>query len=181
MATGVDKGTDMGICVPGNNGVNTVVAAWSTPTKTVSTRGYLGRPRVFPGMTGYKFIIIKVIWLPKRSQTHMSIPSSTRVIVPQCIQHLQVQYDLELTKRVKRKIRAHSVNPGRNYYRDHTRQQDGWTVLAPPPDLPPPYTQAAAPASAAAPAAVTGGALWSVSTGDTGANNFQLNAVEQLI
>ncbi|KAJ7668857.1 hypothetical protein B0H17DRAFT_1335887 [Mycena rosella] len=43
-----------------------------------------------------------------------------------------------------------------NYYRDHTRQQDGWTVLAPPPDLPPPYTQTAAPASAAAPAAVTG-------------------------
>ncbi|KAJ7142437.1 hypothetical protein C8R44DRAFT_725796 [Mycena epipterygia] len=43
-----------------------------------------------------------------------------------------------------------------NYYRDHTRQQDGWTVLALPPDLPPPYEQAAAPASAAAPTAVTG-------------------------
>jgi hypothetical protein len=25
--------------------------------------------------------------------------------------------------------------PQDNYYRDHTRQQDGWTVLAPPPDL----------------------------------------------
>ncbi|KAJ6564862.1 hypothetical protein DFH09DRAFT_1081977 [Mycena vulgaris] len=49
--------------------------------------------------------------------------------------------------------------PQSNYYRDHNRQQDGWTVLAPPPDLPPPYTQAAAPASAAAPTAVTGTSL----------------------
>ncbi|KAJ7216701.1 hypothetical protein C8J57DRAFT_1255280 [Mycena rebaudengoi] len=50
MATGVDKGVDMGICVPGNNGVNTVVVAWSTPTQTVSTRGYLGRPRACSGI-----------------------------------------------------------------------------------------------------------------------------------
>ncbi|KAJ7465660.1 hypothetical protein FB451DRAFT_1179135 [Mycena latifolia] len=31
-----------------------------------------------------------------------------------------------------------------SHYREHTRQQDGWTVLAPPPqetsELPPPYT-----------------------------------------
>ncbi|KAJ7280207.1 hypothetical protein C8J57DRAFT_1220710 [Mycena rebaudengoi] len=30
--------------------------------------------------------------------------------------------------------------PQGNYYRDHTRQEDGWAVLASPPDLPPPYT-----------------------------------------
>ncbi|KAJ7449480.1 hypothetical protein B0H11DRAFT_2078847 [Mycena galericulata] len=53
------------------------------------------------------------------------------------------------------------------HYREHTRQQDGWTVLASPPganagaDLPPPYTPEAAPAPAAAPPAAgpTGTAL----------------------
>ncbi|KAJ6631092.1 hypothetical protein B0H10DRAFT_1938642 [Mycena sp. CBHHK59/15] len=55
-----------------------------------------------------------------------------------------------------------------NHYREHTRQQDRWTVLAPPPaaqaapDLPPPYTPEAAariaPAAAAHPA-TTGTAL----------------------
>ncbi|KAJ7485869.1 hypothetical protein FB451DRAFT_1363655 [Mycena latifolia] len=45
-----------------------------------------------------------------------------------------------------RPLRAHHFmqlnNP--SHYREHTRQQDGWTVLAPPPqetsELPPPYT-----------------------------------------
>jgi hypothetical protein len=52
MATGVDKGVDMGICVPGNNGVNTVVATWSTLPKLCLLGGTLvdpgfaqGRPR----------------------------------------------------------------------------------------------------------------------------------------
>ncbi|KAJ7110949.1 hypothetical protein C8R44DRAFT_883400 [Mycena epipterygia] len=47
-----------------------------------------------------------------------------------------------------------------NYYREHTRQQDGWTVLVrlpqaaqAGPDLPPPYTPEAAPPLAAGPAA----------------------------
>ncbi|KAJ7280771.1 hypothetical protein C8J57DRAFT_1220061 [Mycena rebaudengoi] len=40
-----------------------------------------------------------------------------------------------------------SSNQTRSHYREHTRQQDGWTVLAPPPgpELPPPYTPEAAP------------------------------------
>ncbi|KAJ7757648.1 hypothetical protein B0H16DRAFT_1824079 [Mycena metata] len=49
------------------------------------------------------------------------------------------------------------MNPNHNqtssYYREHTRQQDGWTVLATPPanreDLPPPYTPAPAPVQVA--------------------------------
>ncbi|KAJ7157859.1 hypothetical protein C8R43DRAFT_995923 [Mycena crocata] len=50
-----------------------------------------------------------------------------------------------------------------SHYREHTRQQDGWTVLAPPSgpeptgDLPPPYTPQAPPA--AAPVADTGTTL----------------------
>ncbi|KAJ7108408.1 hypothetical protein C8R43DRAFT_1162226 [Mycena crocata] len=54
-------------------------------------------------------------------------------------------------------------NQTRSHYREHTRQQDGWTVLAPSPgneptrDLPPPYTPEAAPAPA--PVAVTGTTL----------------------
>ncbi|KAJ7856473.1 hypothetical protein B0H14DRAFT_3642495 [Mycena olivaceomarginata] len=44
-----------------------------------------------------------------------------------------------------------NVNP--SHYREHTRQQDGCTVLAPPPEpageQPPPYTPAAAPQAAA--------------------------------
>ncbi|KAJ6632569.1 hypothetical protein B0H10DRAFT_1938158 [Mycena sp. CBHHK59/15] len=41
------------------------------------------------------------------------------------------------------------------HYREHTQQQDGWTVLAPEPELPPPYTPDAppvAPAASAVPA-----------------------------
>ncbi|KAJ7258617.1 family S53 protease-like protein [Mycena rebaudengoi] len=44
MATGVDKGVAMGICVPGNNGVNTVVAAWSTLPKLCLLGGTLVDP-----------------------------------------------------------------------------------------------------------------------------------------
>ncbi|KAJ7257681.1 hypothetical protein C8J57DRAFT_1234827 [Mycena rebaudengoi] len=54
MATGVDKGVDMGICVPGNNSVNTVVATWSTLPKLCLLGGTLvdpgfaqGRPSIF--------------------------------------------------------------------------------------------------------------------------------------
>ncbi|KAJ6451075.1 hypothetical protein C8R45DRAFT_946477 [Mycena sanguinolenta] len=42
-------------------------------------------------------------------------------------------------------------NQTSSHYREHTRQQDGWTVLAQPPpsaDLPPPYTPEAAPPGA---------------------------------
>ncbi|KAJ7138145.1 hypothetical protein C8R44DRAFT_728317 [Mycena epipterygia] len=53
-----------------------------------------------------------------------------------------------------------STSSNSSYYRVHTRQQDGWTVLVPPPaaDLPPPYTAqdnatpAAAPIAPARPA-----------------------------
>ncbi|KAJ7785473.1 hypothetical protein B0H14DRAFT_2630504 [Mycena olivaceomarginata] len=42
-----------------------------------------------------------------------------------------------------------SNNQTSSHYREHTRQQDGWTVLAPGPpagpELPPPYTPEAAP------------------------------------
>ncbi|KAJ7431576.1 hypothetical protein B0H11DRAFT_2298145 [Mycena galericulata] len=57
-------------------------------------------------------------------------------------------------------------NQTSSHYREHTRQQDGWTVLAPPPDpqptgeLPPPYTPEAAPAAPAATAAVVTASLW---------------------
>ncbi|KAJ7782522.1 hypothetical protein DFH07DRAFT_1010891 [Mycena maculata] len=45
-----------------------------------------------------------------------------------------------------------SQNP--SHYQEHTRQQDGWTVLAPPEsELPPPYTPDAELAAATAPAA----------------------------
>ncbi|KAJ7672015.1 hypothetical protein B0H17DRAFT_1141303 [Mycena rosella] len=44
---------------------------------------------------------------------------------------------------------SHKEVSNARYYREHTREQDGWTVLAPPPaaggDLPPPYTPEAAP------------------------------------
>jgi hypothetical protein len=52
-----------------------------------------------------------------------------------------------------------STNSTSSHYREHTRQQDGWTVLAPPPamaELPPPYaaednaTRAAVPVGPAA-------------------------------
>ncbi|KAJ7683817.1 hypothetical protein B0H14DRAFT_2654626 [Mycena olivaceomarginata] len=45
-----------------------------------------------------------------------------------------------------------NINP--SYYREHTRQQDGWTVLAEP-EFPPPYTAEAPPVAleAAAPVA----------------------------
>ncbi|KAJ7123521.1 hypothetical protein C8R44DRAFT_875711 [Mycena epipterygia] len=52
-----------------------------------------------------------------------------------------------------------------SHYCEHTWQQDGWTILAPPYDqsaaeLPPPYTPEAAPsATAAIPAAATGTTL----------------------
>ncbi|KAJ7672908.1 hypothetical protein B0H17DRAFT_1141011 [Mycena rosella] len=41
---------------------------------------------------------------------------------------------------------SHKKVSNARHYREHTREQDGWTVLAPPPavgdDLPPLYTQA---------------------------------------
>ncbi|KAJ7665516.1 hypothetical protein B0H17DRAFT_1210975 [Mycena rosella] len=44
---------------------------------------------------------------------------------------------------------SHKEVSNARYYREHTREQDGWTVLAPPPaaggDVPPPYTPEAAP------------------------------------
>ncbi|KAJ7232275.1 hypothetical protein C8J57DRAFT_1480718 [Mycena rebaudengoi] len=45
-----------------------------------------GSPRPKRYFLIYELIIIKVIWLPERSQTHMSIPSSTkgRPWVDQC-------------------------------------------------------------------------------------------------
>ncbi|KAJ7187274.1 hypothetical protein C8R46DRAFT_287235 [Mycena filopes] len=46
------------------------------------------------------------------------------------------------------------MSANNSYYREHTRQQDGWTVLTPPPDhdaeLPPPYTAEDDPVAAAA-------------------------------
>ncbi|KAJ7767405.1 hypothetical protein DFH07DRAFT_954911 [Mycena maculata] len=48
-----------------------------------------------------------------------------------------------------------SQNP--SHYREHTRQQDGWTFLAPEPELPPPYTPDAPPVTpaSAVPAGIT--------------------------
>ncbi|KAJ7653428.1 hypothetical protein B0H17DRAFT_1147140 [Mycena rosella] len=70
-------------------------------------------------------------------------------------------------------MQSNNHNQTPSYYREHTRQQDGWTVLASPPagpepaihnELPPPYTPvgaavapAVAPVAALAPAPVTGG------------------------
>ncbi|KAJ7106575.1 hypothetical protein C8R44DRAFT_745063 [Mycena epipterygia] len=52
-----------------------------------------------------------------------------------------------------------STNSTSSYYREHTREQDGWTVLASPPaaELPPPYTAEdhSTPASAPVAPAVT--------------------------
>jgi hypothetical protein len=53
MATGVDMGVDMGICVPGNNGVNTVVAAWSTLPKLCLLGGTLVDPVFAQGRARY--------------------------------------------------------------------------------------------------------------------------------
>ncbi|KAJ7908047.1 hypothetical protein B0H13DRAFT_1879047 [Mycena leptocephala] len=49
-----------------------------------------------------------------------------------------------------------STNSTSSHYREHTRQQDGWTVLAPPPaaaELPPPYAAEENLMPAAAPVA----------------------------
>ncbi|KAJ7883602.1 hypothetical protein B0H13DRAFT_1890306 [Mycena leptocephala] len=70
-----------------------------------------------------------------------------------------------------------SNNQASSHYREHTREQDGWTVLAPAPgaepagDLPPPYTPEAAaapPTAGAAPAATTGPDQQQHHWGDTG-------------
>ncbi|KAJ6596480.1 hypothetical protein B0H10DRAFT_2232489 [Mycena sp. CBHHK59/15] len=54
---------------------------------------------------------------------------------------------------------SHKEVSNARHYREHTREQDGWTVLAPPPaagnDLPPPYTPEADSAPSAAPASTT--------------------------
>ncbi|KAJ7665714.1 hypothetical protein B0H17DRAFT_1143275 [Mycena rosella] len=51
-----------------------------------------------------------------------------------------------------------STSSNSSYYREHTRQQDGWTVLVSPPaaDLPPPYTAQDNAMPAAAPIAPAG-------------------------
>jgi hypothetical protein len=61
---------------------------------------------------------------------------------------------------------SHKEVSNARHYREHTREQDGWTVLALPPatgsDLPPPYTPEAAPvvpAPSAAPALDTAGTM----------------------
>ncbi|KAJ7257606.1 hypothetical protein C8J57DRAFT_1647254 [Mycena rebaudengoi] len=61
-------------------------------------------------------------------------------------------------------MQSNTHNPTSSYYREHTRQQDGWTVLVPPPaanrsDLPPPYTAAPAPAIAPAVASANGAVI----------------------
>jgi hypothetical protein len=54
MATGVDKGVDMDLCVHGPNHVATVCLLLVYPIQPVSTSVYLGRPRVDPGTPGWR-------------------------------------------------------------------------------------------------------------------------------
>ncbi|KAJ7249040.1 hypothetical protein C8J57DRAFT_1240042 [Mycena rebaudengoi] len=67
MAIGVDKGVDMGICVPGNNGVNTVVAAWSTLPKLCLLGGTLVDPGFAQGRPSGIFQLWH-IWLSDAAQ-----------------------------------------------------------------------------------------------------------------
>ncbi|KAJ7430264.1 hypothetical protein FB451DRAFT_1382522 [Mycena latifolia] len=68
---------------------------------------------------------------------HRTPPDST-----QCA-YLDAQISLYFPTRPLRTHHFMQLN-NPSHYREHTRQQDGWTVLAPPPqetsELPPPYT-----------------------------------------